>query len=150
MASFDFIPLDEVGLEEYESWFSDAELRRRIEPPRVNWFRYVSNEPGVHAWMIREAGTPVGHIQLDVSPDQAGSFSIVVKPQLRGRGLGGRIMRIFLARPEVMRLRRLEAGVEQDNLAAQRCLRTAGFTQEGIAPDNEGFLTFAYESKLKT
>ena len=147
---FDFIPIDETGLKEYESWFSDSELRRRIELPTGDWFRYVRNEPGVHAWMIHEAGIPVGHVQLDVSSDQIGSFSIVVKPQLRAGGLCTRIVRALLTHPKVLRLRRLEAGVEHDNIPAQRCLRAAGFAQDGVDPDNEGFLAFSYGLEHKT
>jgi RimJ/RimL family protein N-acetyltransferase len=146
----DFIPIDETGLKEYESWFGDSELRRRIEHPTTAWFRYVRNQPGVHAWMIHETEIPVGHIQLDVSADQAGSFSIVVKTQLRNRGYGRRILRAFLARPEVLSRERLEADVEHDNIPAQRCLRAAGLTQEGVNPDREGFLAFVYEPKHKT
>jgi len=147
---FEFISLDETGLKEYESWFSDPELTRRIERPTSDWFRYVRSEPGVYSWMIHEAGVAVGLIQLDVSADQIGSFSVAVKPVLRNQGVGRRIIQAFLARPEVLRLDRLEGTVERDNVPAQRCLRAAGFTQEGVDPDSEGFLAFALEPQHKT
>jgi ribosomal protein S18 acetylase RimI-like enzyme len=147
---FDFIPIDETGLKEYESWFSDSELRRRIERPTSNWFHYVRNEPGVYAWLIYAGGIPAGVIQFDAAADQTGSFSIAVKPRLRSRGVGKRIVRAFLARPEVLQLRRLTAGVKHDNVPAQRCLRAAGFTQQNVNPDNDGFLAFIYEPKYET
>lgn len=141
---FDFIPIDEARFKEYESWFADAELRRRVEPPTSQWVHHVRNEPGVRAWMVDEGGRAVGFVQLDIAPDRTGSFLIVVEPSLRRRGLGTRIVRALLTHPDVSQLRRLDGYVEHDNIAAQHCLRAAGFTQEGDGPDPEGFLAFVY------
>jgi RimJ/RimL family protein N-acetyltransferase len=144
MSPLEFRLIDEEGLSEYESWFTDAELRRRIERPTALWFDYVRQTPGCFGWLIYEDGIVVGQVQLDSYADQTATLGLVVKPQLRGQGYGKRILRALLEREEVAQLLRLEATIEPDNTASLRCFESAGFRQQGTEPDAEGFLHFAY------
>jgi RimJ/RimL family protein N-acetyltransferase len=144
MADLSFRPLDESEMRMYATWFDDAELRRRIEAPTPQWFRYVTATPGIYAWLVYEADAAVGQVALDTDADQHGYFGLVVKPALRNQGYGKRILRAFLRRPEVTNLKQLEATVEPDNHAALRCCEQVGFAQIGSAPDDEGFLRFVY------
>ena len=137
-----FIHLNEWGYHVLESWFTDAELRRRYSRPTQTWFEYVLNEPRVYAWMILENGHPVGHLQLDCKQNGTGYFSFLVKPGLRNRGYGKRILRAFLALPQAAKLSCIKTEVEADNLASIRCLQAAGFFQETLEPDADGFLHF--------
>lgn len=136
--------IDEQGLAEYETWFSDAELSRRIERPTRLWFDYVRQTPHVFAWMIYEDGRAIGHLQLDTYPNQTNYLGLVVNPQLRRQGYGKCILRALLEQAEVAQLQLLEATIEPDNIASQRCFQSAGFRQEPAAPDAEGFLHFVY------
>jgi len=47
---------------------------------------------------------------------------------------------VLLARQEVSRLHRIVGQVEADNVAAQHCVVTAGFMQQGCEPEEESFL----------
>ena len=144
MTDLTFTLLDEAGLSTLRSWFSDPELKRRFEYPTHIWFDYVSDSPNVYAWMIQEDDLPVGQLQLDINTDQTGYIGFCVKPELRNQGFGKRILRAFLARPEVSTLKRVVATAEVDNLASHRCVKAVGFVQEGSEPDEQGFLSFVY------
>ena len=144
MSNLVFTPIDEQGLLIYQTWFNDAELSRRIEPPTRGWFDYVRYEPGYFAWMIYEDGIAVGQLQLDTYSNRTGSMALVVKPELRNRGYGTRILRAFLERAEVRQLNRIEATIEPDNIPALHCAKSVGFVQQSPEPDDEGFLDFVY------
>ncbi len=146
MTDLAFIAIDESEMRTLESWFDDAELRRRYCRPSREWFDYVRNEPAVHAWMIHENEMPVGHFQLETISDGTGGIGLVVKPDLRNRGYGKRILRAFLARGEARRLERIVGKAEADNEACHRCVKAVGFAQQGHEADDEGYLTFAHTS----
>jgi RimJ/RimL family protein N-acetyltransferase len=140
------VPLDEAGLSTLEAWFRDAELRRRMggSLPLGRWFAFMRSEPGYLAWMAQEEHFPVGMVSLETSPDETASVGLIVKPELRNRGYGKRILREVLSRAEVAPLRALEVGVEADNSAGLRCAAAVGFSGWTSEPDADGFLTFVY------
>lgn len=140
----EFRLIDEEGLAEYETWWTDAELRRRIERPTRVWFDYVRQTPGCFAWLIYEDGSLVGQVQLEPYLEQIASFGLVVKPELRGQGYGKRILRALLERDEMAPYARLEVTIEPDNTASLRCFESAGFRQQEGGPDWEGFLHFVF------
>ncbi len=146
MADLAFVRIDETGLQIFQSWFESGELSA-ISYPTQEWFRYVRSSPGVCAYMVYEDGTPVGEFQMDVAMKQGvsvGYIALVVNPGLWNRGYGRRLLRAFLARPELSALNRVVAKVAPGNTASQHCLAVAGFVQQDIEPDEEGMLTFAY------
>ncbi|WP_201363025.1 GNAT family N-acetyltransferase [Dictyobacter formicarum] len=146
MSDLVFIPLDAEEHSRYQDWFHDPDLARRINYPDTVWFDYVSTSPHVYTWMIYADVGPVGVIQFEKDHTRA-SFSIAVNPRLRGQGYGKRIMRAFLARPEVQAVACVHAGVEYDNQPSMRCLQSAGFTMLSPVPDEHGFIEFVYNVK---
>ena len=139
-----FRPLDRAGLTALMSWFSDAELSRRLSAPTEQWFQYVTVEAGNSAWLIFEDHQPVGMVQLDTYPDKTGSISLAVDPRLRARGYGQRILSAFLRQEAGKNLERIEACIETDNLASLRCFQAAGFRASDMGPDNHGLVTYVY------
>ena len=135
-----FTPIGEKGLAIYEGWFSDEELRRWIEPPTRRWFDHARHTPGCFAWLVHKEDIPVALVQLDTDSSGSGSVALAVRPDLRRRGYGTRVLRALLQRPEVLPLRCVEAEVEADNSAAIRCAQSAGFVPQRPEPDGEGFL----------
>lgn len=140
------VPLDEAGLSTLEAWFRDAELRRRMggSRPLERWFAFVRSEPGYFAWMAHEEHFPVGMASLETYPDETASVGLIVKPELRNRGYGERILRVLLSRAEVAALRALEVGVEADNSAGLRRAAAVGFIGQPSEPDADGSLTLVY------
>lgn len=145
MSELTFRVLDESELRLLHTWFQDAELRRRIQPPTLQWFSYVSHTPGCYAWMVYEGNIALGQLQMDTYADNTGSAALAVNPKLRNQGYGKMILRAFLKRPEVARLNQLEVTIEPDNFASLRCFQQAGFIQASSEPDQEGFLHFTYK-----
>lgn len=144
MSAFAFVPIDEPGLQLLQSWFVDDELQRRYDRPTDRWLAYVRSQPGVYAWLINEAGVPVGYLQLDTDAAGTGYIGLVVRPDLRKHGYGKRILRALLDRPEVRPLHQIIGSAEADNVASQRCVTAVGFIQQDSQPDAAGFLTFVY------
>lgn len=137
-----FVPLDEAGFLTYQSWFADDELRRRFEYPTRIWFEYLSS-PKANGWLIYQVDSPVGFVQLDITDELIGYFSVTVVAPLRNRGYGRRILRAMMAHPAAQAVRRFSAGVEMDHDACRHCLLAADFTPDSAAPDHEGFIYYS-------
>ena len=144
MTELKFQRMDRNGLETFAAWFADAELRRRISAPTETWFRYVSTGADNFAWLVYEEGRAVGQVSLDTFPDQTGSMSLAVNPELRTRGYGGRILRAFLAQEEIAPLGAIVACIEADNAASLRCFRGCGFVALTEGPDPHGLIEHVY------
>lgn len=140
------IPLDESGLSTLEAWFQDAELRKRLGGMLSlrRWYECVHTDPGRFTWLVYEESTPVGLVDLETCPHRTAWATLLVNPELRGRGYGNRILRAALSRPEVTRLKRIKAIVEHENIGSLRCLWSVGFVVEWAEPDEEGFVILAY------
>lgn len=126
MSELIFHRLDKAEMCLLSTWFEDVELRRRIQPPATEGFTYVSQTPGLYAWLVYDGSIAVGQLQLDTYSDDTGSLALVINPPLRHQGYGQRVLRAFLARPEVKSLQQLKATIAPDNAAALQCLNRWG------------------------
>lgn len=151
MSEIVLIPFDESGLWTLEAWFQDAELRKRLGGmlPLRRWFDSVRTDQGRFTWMAYEQSAPVGLVDLETYPDHTAWATLLINPELRGRGYGRRILRAMLSRPEVTCLKRIKAIVEHENIASLQCLWSVGFVVEYSDVEyselgEEGFVIFAY------
>jgi len=140
-----FTPINEKNFLTYQSWFVDKGLLRWIEFPTLTWLEYVMNTPGIFAWIIYEEDIALGQIQLDTDKSGVGYVGIVVNPEFQNRGYGKSVLRTLLNRKEVKSLKRIEASIEPDNIASQRCFSGVGFVLQMPEQDEESFLHFVYE-----
>jgi RimJ/RimL family protein N-acetyltransferase len=144
MADLRFVLLDEIGYTEFCSWFENEELKRRISLPTSVWLDYVTQTPGVYAWIIYDELRPVGEVQVDIIANNSGAtghIALVVKPDLWHQGWCKRILRALLKRSELAALTTIEAYVEPDNVASQRCFRAIGFAEAEIS-NEDGMLIY--------
>ena len=146
MPELQFRILDPSGLDIFAAWFADDELSRRISAPTEQWFQYVSTKPENSAWLVYEGRVAVGQIQLDTYPDQTGSLSLAVNPELRSRGYGKRILSAFLLQEVASRLGEITACIEADNNASLHCFRACGFVARDMEPDSNGLISFVYRN----
>jgi RimJ/RimL family protein N-acetyltransferase len=139
-------PLNESGLSVLETWFQDAELRKRLGGmlPLRRWFDYVRTDPGRFIWMAYEQGAPVGFLDLETFGGHTAWVTLLVNPELRNRGYGTRILRALFSRPEVTSLKRVKAVAERENIASLRILWSLGFGVEWAERDEEGFVILTY------
>ncbi|WP_158531595.1 MULTISPECIES: GNAT family N-acetyltransferase [unclassified Meiothermus] len=139
-------PADEAGRRLIEAWFEDPELARWLSPPDAVWRLLRHRAPGVEPWLAWQGQEAVGYVQGE--PDEhdptAFHFAFAVRPDLRGRGYGKRIVRAMLEHPGLARYRRFVASVEPDNHASLRSLQALGFAPHSLEPDESGFLALGY------
>ena len=104
-------------------------LRRILENPSVG-----------RIYVAREGARVIGmvNIQKTVSTAEGGpvgSFEdFVVRPELRGQGLGSRLIRYAIEQCEAEGLLRLILLTDGDNSGAQRLYEKAGFVRSGMLP----------------
>lgn len=139
-------PVDEAGRRLIEAWFEDRELARRLSPPDAAWWLLQHGAPGVGLWLVWQAKEAVGYVQgeADEHDPTTFHFAFAVRPDLRRKGYGRRILRAMLEHPHLAPYRRFVASVEPDNLPSLRCLQSVGFTPQSQAPDENGFVDMAY------
>lgn len=119
----------------YRSWFDDAELSRRISITPT-WFEYVTQTPGVTAWMIFRDQMPVAEVSFGEQPFP--SLAMSMNPTLRGQGLCASVIRLVLDLPELRRFDKIFGAIEPDNFASLNCVLKAGFyrTSDGLDEDD--------------
>lgn len=141
-----FDPMTQHYLPLLEKWFEDAELRRRLGGmlPLQNFFDYVQSEPDYFWWVAVDADRPVGMAFMQIEPGEPQGFGFFVRPDLRRRGYGTRILKMLPARPEAASATVWQVGIEADNFASQRCVAALGFVPDGNGPDAGGFLQYFY------
>lgn len=77
---------------------------------------------------------PDGFILLRAAADEAEILTLAVRPEARGQGLAGALLRQALADAATCNVRRVFLEVADDNLAARAVYAKAGFEQAGIRP----------------
>ena len=99
------------------------------------WFEAALEAPGRHMFTAR-APHPVGHARLDVTGDKTATISILIAPEMRGKGIGQRLLSLLRVRARALGLVSLEAEVHADNAASLALFRAADFA---VASTRHGF-----------
>ena len=134
MAEIRLIRLTEAGLAVLRGWFADAELGRWVEFPSRRWFDYTMAQPTSYPCVAYEGDEPIGFVQYGTKPDGTASFMYYVRPDLRNRGCGRRMLRAMLAAPELSGVDVVWCGVDPHNAASLRCLASVGYTEIELYP----------------
>ena len=89
------------------------------------------------AWILRSGGEAVGYLVLTLgySPEYGGRDGFIddlyLRPELRGQGLGRRLLAFALEQAAALGINTLHLEVESANAGAQRLYRAAGFDETG-------------------
>jgi RimJ/RimL family protein N-acetyltransferase len=121
----------------YQNWFSDPETRRWISRPDERWQAHVLLSGRSACWVLEDSGDLSGLLQVDWDENRRAFVSVVVDPAKRGRGLGTRLLRWFLAHHS-HRFEVLTASVAPDNRPSLALALRCGF--EHIGEDDDGFV----------
>jgi [ribosomal protein S18]-alanine N-acetyltransferase len=105
------------------------------------------NNPTTREWYLRELDRPdvcfIYVLRTPESPtaafcafwrvaDQAHINNLAVRPELRQRGLGSRLLAAIIVEAARLGARTLTLEVRRSNIAAQRLYKRAGFTEEAV------------------
>lgn len=93
----------------------------------ISWFTRALVDPARLLLTATVADAAVGHLRLDMKPDETATVSIVLDPSARGRGLGIAALAALSAHARALGLRRLVARIHKDNTASQRLFHRAGY-----------------------
>jgi ribosomal protein S18 acetylase RimI-like enzyme len=97
----------------------------------------AEGEPLARAWLVRDGDRPVGYlvITLGFSVEYGGRDGFIddlyLAPEVRGAGLGRRLLAFALAEAERLGVRTLHLEVEVENERATRLYRAGGFEETG-------------------
>jgi ribosomal protein S18 acetylase RimI-like enzyme len=92
------------------------------------WLHNSLADPLVTVLVARAEGKPVGFVTLKQDGAMAQFVLLGVAPQVRGRGVGGTLMRAGIARCQAMSAERAEVVTQGRNVAAVRLYERSGFT----------------------
>ena len=134
-------------------WANDAESRAASvgsEPialeRHVAWLADRSADPGSSIYIAEwPVGSAIGTVRFE-GPDSEVTVSINLGPDVRGRGLGSRILELGLERVATERpVQRFRAVIRLDNIPSLEIFRAAGFGQDA-GPPADGLVTYHLES----
>jgi ribosomal protein S18 acetylase RimI-like enzyme len=99
--------------------------------------RVAEGEPLARGWVARLDGNPVGYVVITVgfSIEYGGRDGFIddlyLAPEVRGRGLGRRMLEFALMQATLLGIGTLHLEAETSNDAATRLYRSAGFETTG-------------------
>lgn len=81
----------------YQGWFSDPDTQRWVSQPDDRWWVHVSAGGRSTCRASEDSRVLCGVLQVDWEKKGYAFVCVVVDPAKRGRGLGTRLLRSFLA-----------------------------------------------------
>jgi UDP-2,4-diacetamido-2,4,6-trideoxy-beta-L-altropyranose hydrolase len=105
----------------------------------LGWFGKAINAPERHRFFIGEqSGTAIGMVRFDKLDEVKWRTSILLAPEARGRGLGGKLLALACAQIEETTVADaiLRAEVSDDNPASRKIFESCGFAPSGEKDGN--------------
>ena len=141
--------LDDAAVAELREWFRDPEVSRWMSFPDDGRLEDHRRTRGSFWALVDDGDAPVGYIELDPEEAEPGppgflSLTFSVRPDLRGRGYGSRLLEWIKGYAAQEGYAALSAAVHADNAASLRCLARNGFVElEGA--NEHGYALYALE-----
>ena len=82
-------------------------------------------------------------MQIERESDVTATLAFCVRPDLRGRGYGKRILKAVPDSPHLADVETVWGGAEPDNEANRRCLRALGFSEDPY-PEERSMVKMVY------
>lgn len=129
-----------------QEWMENDPLGQRELSFYLNfesWSKEL-NSQSRWGWLVYEGMYPFGFIDLEVMNKTIGSFAYYVAPSHRGQGKGKKLLNLLINKAKDLKIEKLQAGAEIENVASQKALESSGFSQ--IGKDGDDYIN--YELKL--
>ncbi|MFO7759047.1 MAG: GNAT family N-acetyltransferase [Roseovarius sp.] len=114
--------------------------QRREETPfdrHDTWFRRAVDDPHRIIRIVVQGQFPCGYLRLDQTDGQRARVSICLSPEVRGQGLGSRLLSEAERLGASLGLEGLEAEIHPGNHVSRRVFASAGYS---IDASDTGFL----------
>jgi ribosomal protein S18 acetylase RimI-like enzyme len=135
----------ETDFPNYESWFVDPELNRQLGPTDREWLTCVltDSEGAEYSFLINQELIAVAGVHYPTAEHNYYYITdIAVRPQLRGRGIGERIVRELQVQTELQLVKNWRAGVAINNIAAAKLLESLGWRKIFQANDSDDLTVY--------
>lgn len=109
------------------------------------WAERLLGDPRVFAFTAESQDGPVGFARLDLGPDRVAELTIAVARAERQRGVGGQLLQLVLAEAKALRIRRVQALVDPQNVAAMQFFARAGFDETETVPGKVTFVRWLHD-----
>ncbi len=124
----------EADAREVVGWVEDAQALYLFSGPRLTWPLTVDQLQGMLAIeglaasvVVSQTGEVVAHFDLTIDGALARLGRVIVKPELRGRGLASRMMDLAVSQAQRLGAEVVRLNVITTNEPACRVYRRAGF-----------------------
>ena len=136
----EFTPND---ISELKSWFAQPNPENKFINDYADvdaWLKLIKDDPeNRFGYLIYQDSQPVAFLDLELNDDNSASIAFGVKPELRGQGLGGKIIQEVMVLPNLQGITKIHAGVEPDNAASQKVLLSNEFVK---VSEEDGVIEF--------
>ena len=116
-------------------WANDPEVRRMAFSSgpiawqdHTRWFEEKIKDPDAYIYIAIEDNAPIGQIRFDIIDSCEARVDIHIKPDMRGKGLGARMIALGVARFfSDCRANAVRAVIKHENLKSRKAFKRAGF-----------------------
>lgn len=139
-------PTDSHDIETLRALFEDPGVNEQWggKPLTVQEIteKYIGQRrPQVQCFLVEEAGIPVGFIQYHLADDGGGGggIDLVLRPEVRGRGLGSAVVQAIVGHLRIHRgWRRITVDPDVSNPRGVNFWRNVGFENEQLIENDSG------------
>lgn len=134
--------------EEYLSWFEDPELNARLGPMQAGdgWLEQVLQQTDGCEYSVFRDGELVAEVGI-YYPDESHPWytisNVVVKPSLRGQGIGKEAIQALMSLPELQQDVGWRAFVDVDNATAKHFFESMGWVCLSSPTEDDEMFMFA-------
>jgi len=120
----------ESDFREYQKWFSDSELYRRLGPLDNEWLEYILSDKSGAQYCFTEAQEIIGVAGVRFPSDECSHYiltDLAIRPDIRSTGYGSKLLSFLLSQPEFKTVKTWRTYVDVNNGVATKFFLSLGW-----------------------